>query len=220
MRKKILFFGIVGVFFLFIAIIIALSVFRESKFDASLIYPHDIPSDVIKKISAKFENKKIPHKVKKGVLYFPKEHKKIALELYDEVVFESDTTLRTKYTFNEHKEYFIELLEKENISYRIKKYHPEGDEWILWDIEDDEKVKDIQLKVLDRMGFTKQPARWIFDSEKERAVYTSLLKRENIAFILGEEKIGQKSMLFIEYKWRDHEKIQNLLKSVHKNPKN
>ncbi|MBT8364159.1 MAG: hypothetical protein KJP23_05590 [Deltaproteobacteria bacterium] len=63
------------------------------------------------------------------------------------------------------------------------------------------------------MGFTKQPARWTFDSEKERAFYTSLLKKENIPFKLGEEKIGQKSILFIEYKWKDYKKIHKLLKA-------
>jgi hypothetical protein len=213
MQKKILIFGLIGALFLFIVIIITIAVFPENKFDASLIYPHDISSDVIKQLSDKFENRKIPHKLKKGVLYFPKEYKKIVLKLYDEVVFANDTTLRTRYTYNEHKEYFIELLEKENISYRIKKYHPDGDEWILWGIEDDDKVKDIQLKVLDRIGFTKQPARWTFDSKKERAFYASLLKRENIPFILGEEKIGQKNMLFIEYKWEDHKKIHGLLEA-------
>ena len=220
MRKKILIFGIIGALLLIIGIIVTLSLFPEVRYDASIISPPEISADVIKKLSDKFENRKIPHKVKKRVIYFPKEYKKIALELYDEVVFANDTTLRTKYTHNEHKEYFIELLEKENISYKIKKYHPEGDEWILWGIEDDDKVKDIQLKVLDRMGFTKQPARWTFDSEKERAFYASLLKKENIPFKLGEEKIGQKSMLFIEYTWKDHKKIHKLLESVKKNSKN
>ncbi|MBT8364158.1 MAG: hypothetical protein KJP23_05585 [Deltaproteobacteria bacterium] len=104
MQKKILILGLISSLFLIIGIIITLSLFPEVEFDASLIYPPDISSDVIKKLSDKFENRKIPHKVKKGVLYFPKEYKKIALELYDEVLLSNDSGPRTRFTHNEHKE--------------------------------------------------------------------------------------------------------------------
>jgi hypothetical protein len=63
------------------------------------------------------------------------------------------------------------------------------------------------------MGFTKQPARWTFDSEKERELFASMLQKENIPFKLGEEKIGQRRMLFIEYNWKDDKKIHRLLKA-------
>lgn len=213
MQKRIIIFGSIGALFIIIGIIITISLFPEVKFDAFISNPPETSSDVIKKLSDKFENRKIPHRVEKGVLYYPQEYKKIALELYDEILSTYVDDLRTKYTHREDKEYFIELLEKENIPYKIKKYHPEGDEWILWRIKDDDKVKDIELKVLDRMGFTKQPARWTFDSEKERALFASMLKKENIPFKLGEEKIGKKRMLFIEYNWKDDKKIHRLLKA-------
>jgi hypothetical protein len=213
MQKRILIFGLIGALLLILGIIITISLFPEGRYDASLISPPETSSDVMKKLSDKFENRKIPHKLKKGVIYYPQEYKKIALELYDEILSSYVDDLRTKYTHNEDKEYFIELLEKENIPYRRKKYHPEGDEWILWRIKDDDKVKDIQLKVLDRMGFTKQPARWTFDSKKERSLFVAMLKKENIPFKIGEEKIGQRRMLFIEYNWKDDKKIQRLLKA-------
>lgn len=220
MQKKIFKFGFIGILLLFIGILIIIFLVPDAKFDAALVFPSEVSENMKNEVLIEFEKKKIPYKVKKGIIYYPKQYDQFALKVSDEVIFGKDSGPGMKLTDLAEKEYFIELLEKAKIPYRIKKYRPQGDEWILWSIEDDDRVQDLELKALERMGVTKQPARMRFSSEKDRELFASLLNKEKISFRLVEEKIGQESMLFIEYDWKDYKKLRKIENRIHQNPKN
>ena len=118
MQNKIVKFGLAGLLLLFISIIIIFIV-SGPKYNAVFVFPPEVSENKIKELFEEFEKKKIPYKVKKGVIYYPKKHNKVALEIADKVILANDSSPRTKFTYKEHKEYFIELLENENIPYKV-----------------------------------------------------------------------------------------------------
>ena len=138
MGKKIFKFGLIGMLLLFIIGLTVIFIIPDTEYNAALVYPPEVSESMKKKLLSEFGKKKIPYRVKEGVIYYPKKYDKVAFDISDEVIFGKNSVKRTKFTYREHKEYFIELLEKANIPYRIKIYRPQGDEWILWNIEDDD----------------------------------------------------------------------------------
>jgi len=76
---------------------------------------------------------------------------------------------------------FVELLEKEGISYRIDRLDDKRN-YVIWDLNDDEKVLELVAQVQQKTSCNNNPQSIAFPTKKHTEYFISLLKKEDWIF--------------------------------------
>ena len=187
-------------------------ILSKPKFDTAVQYnSQEIQNDIL----AMLEERNIPYKLDKDKFILYRSHDESEVKsVLKEIEKRHSPPLPNKYFSNsEEQKYFLSLLEKSNIPFKIMKLDSEGNDYIVWDWNYDGKVQDLLLEVYKKSGITKKPARMAFKDLEEKNIFIILLQEENIPFKTVKSELANRINSkggVIEYDWKYHNKVQRL----------
>lgn len=206
-----LFLGVVGV-----ATFAAYSMSQRRDFDTELRYNSRAMQE---DITQKLDQHDITYRVDRdGFIWYRSLNEEIVKEIVREVERSHSPGLPNKSFSNaEHKKYFTELLRQGGIPYKVMQLDASGDDYLVWDWEFDDRVQEMIMEAYRKFGITKRPPKMAFYDPKEKELFLSLLKKENIPYRIVKSKVtsvinAQEEA--VEYSWSDYKKVKAIREKV------
>ena len=107
---------------------------------------------------------------------------------------------------------FVELLEKNGIPYRIDRLDDKENNYVIWDLNDDEKVLELVAQVEQKTSCNNNPPRISFPTKKHTEYFISLLENDEIPYKVVEKTRQQGFEIYIEYNWNDYVRVKKLIR--------
>jgi len=213
MKKKIyVSFVVVFCFVIALFIFVTLDIFSKQKFDRALrITPKAIQRDVVDRL----KTLNIPFQIDdNGFIRYPSAHEKIINEVTKEVKNTYYLGLpNVSFSDNQSKKYFLTLLQEAKIPYQIKKLDAEGNDYIVWEQEYNDKVQELIMKVNEKIGITERPLRLTLADREEKEILMELMREENIPFRLVKD--SARGGEAIEFDWKYDSRIGELIEKAY-----
>jgi len=199
--------GIVGAFLVGVYVLWP----SNSRFNrAWKIAPERVQLEVVQELN----RRGVPHKVDaQGFVAYQSKYDSVVRELERKVKKKLFPDLpNISFSDEESKQYFLGLLEKNEIPYIIRKLDAKDNDYVQWEEKFDSKVQALISDMNEKMGLTKKPLRLSYSDAEEREILISLLKEEKIPFRLtrNQQSAGQD----IEFDWKYDSQVGKLLEKV------
>ena len=100
------------------------------------------------------------------------------------------------------------------IPYRIDRLNDKGNNYVIWDLNDDEKVSELLAHVEQKASCNDSPPSISFPTQKQTGHFIDLLKEEEIPYKVIEKTTQKGVETFIEYGWKDYARVRRLIRKT------
>lgn len=109
---------------------------------------------------------------------------------------------------------FVALLEKEGIPYRIDRLDDNGNYYVIWDRNDDEKVLELVAQIKQETSCNTNPPSISFPTKNHSRYFIDLLINQEIPYKIVEQTTRQGVKHSIEYDWKDYVRVKKLIRKT------
>jgi len=213
--------------------IIALLIIISSWFifDLSRYLPPDLifsqairyeSAELQTRIAKALKEEKIPFRINnEGFIEYRKKDDERVKKIATEINIDLSPAPKVKqpppsvnFTNPETQKMFVELLKKNAISYRIDRLDDKGNNYVIWDMNDDEKVSELLAQVEQKASCNDSPPSISFPTQKHTEYFIDLLKEEEIPYRVIEKTTPKGVETFIEYGWKDYAIVRRLIRKT------
>lgn len=200
-------------------------------FDLSRYLPPDLifskgiryeSAEIQARIAKTLKEEKIPFRINiEGFIEYRKKDDERVKKIANEINIALSQAQKVKqpppnvsFTNPETQKMFVELLKKNGISYRVGRLNDKGNNYVIWDLNDDGKVSELLAHVEQKASFNDSLPSISFPTKKHTEYFIDLLKEEEIPYKVIEKTTQKGVETFIEYGWKDYAKVKRLIRKT------